>query len=81
MSDYPNTRDCEHGRQRGKCELCDLRECEAERDRWRAEAMVARQVTSKGGWPNPIGNERKGKALRAAYTAARAANEAAEPAP
>ena len=23
---YPNERDCEHGRQRGKCPECDLRE-------------------------------------------------------
>jgi len=24
MDDYPNARDCEHGRQRGKCADCDL---------------------------------------------------------
>ena len=27
---YPNARDCEHGRKRGKCADCDLRECEAD---------------------------------------------------
>ena len=27
---YPNARDCEHGRQRGKCPECDLIECETE---------------------------------------------------
>lgn len=24
MNSYPNKRDCEHGRQRGKCSECDL---------------------------------------------------------
>jgi hypothetical protein len=28
--DYPNARDCEHGRQRGKCADCDLKEAQAE---------------------------------------------------
>jgi hypothetical protein len=55
MSDcvtYPNARDCEHGRQRGKCPYCDLADAEVEirrlnqrvrelildRDRWRTHA-------------------------------------------
>jgi len=34
---YPNARDCEHGRQRGKCVDCDLKEATADRDRIKAE--------------------------------------------
>ena len=36
MSDYPNKRDCEHGRQRGKCDSCECDELRA-----RAEAAEA----------------------------------------
>jgi len=38
MNDYPNARDCEHGRQRGKCRICELEaelaECKKERDQY-----------------------------------------------
>lgn len=37
MKEYPNKRDCEHGRQRGKCETCDLIELEEENQKLRAE--------------------------------------------
>lgn len=43
--DYPNERDCEHGRQRGKCDSCDLvkaeqRIAELEKDRDELEVKI-----------------------------------------
>ena len=51
MDDYPNARDCEHGRQRGKCADCDLVAAEktlAAADRL-AEAVGRYAVSSSGG--------------------------------
>jgi hypothetical protein len=47
MSDYPNARDCEHGRQRGKCRYCEL---EADNERYLA-AIKAFCEASKHGDP------------------------------
>ena len=44
MSTYPNARDCEHGRQRGKCADCDVARLEAEADTLRAECAALRAV-------------------------------------
>jgi len=35
--DYPNARDCPHGRQWGKCDTCDMLEALAELNTLRAE--------------------------------------------
>lgn len=32
MGGYPNKRDCEHGRQRGKCDSCECEQLRGERD-------------------------------------------------
>ena len=42
---YPNARDCEHGRQRGKCADCDVARLEREL----AEARAALQLIAECG--------------------------------
>ena len=60
---YPNKRDCEHGRQRGKCESCELAEVEAERD-------ALRGLLRSGEWRRErdevLGTERTYLAVRVA---------------
>lgn len=46
MSTYPNERDCEHGRQRGKCVDCDLIASDKECDRYR---RALADIAEKGG--------------------------------
>lgn len=64
--DYPNERDCEHGRQRGKCESCDLAQAEQritelqsllqERDAWiervcKNGRQVVEEITNRTCFP------------------------------
>ena len=52
---YPNARDCEHGRQRGKCIDCDYIELEKENARLRKELQKMKrfgEVASRDAeWP------------------------------
>lgn len=42
--DYPNARDCPHGRQWGKCDTCDMLEALAELNTLRAENERLRRI-------------------------------------
>jgi len=41
VKSYPNARDCEHGRQKGKCPECDLTESDVEREKLREQLNAA----------------------------------------
>lgn len=44
---YPNARDCEHGRQRGKCPECDVIELESENARLRGIVERANEIAHR----------------------------------
>jgi hypothetical protein len=41
---YPNERDCEHGRQRGKCDICDLIEAEKQIEQLQARCAELERI-------------------------------------
>jgi len=52
MNDFPNARDCEHGRLRRKCEICELNEIVKEKDAKIAEQ--ARELSLCREWRDAV---------------------------